>query len=98
MQKMPSVVAFDDRLQSFYKIMDEVGALPMTKVQDCIKLHMEPLAASVKDHAKQWIDCYGKLLVESARFSLFSLRDELDVSIEMKSTLAKKTSSIKTSS
>ncbi|XP_064619187.1 dynein axonemal heavy chain 10-like isoform X2 [Lineus longissimus] len=78
MQKMPSVVAFDDRLQSFYKIMDEVAALPMMKDQDCIRLHMEPLAASVKDHAKQWIDCYGKLLVESARSSLFSLRDELD--------------------
>jgi len=41
---------------------------------------MGPLASSVKENAKQWIGCLGKILRDSAKESLFKLRDELDVS------------------
>jgi len=35
--KGPSVVSFDDRLQYYYKTIDEVGNLPLTKDQECIR-------------------------------------------------------------
>jgi dynein heavy chain len=73
-------VAFDDKLQYYYKTIDEVDIQPLVKDQECIRLHMGPLASSVKDNAKQWIECLGKILRESAKETLFKLRDELDVS------------------
>ncbi|XP_074640231.1 dynein axonemal heavy chain 10-like [Tubulanus polymorphus] len=74
----PSVVNFDDRFQFFYKIIDELDAKAMVKDQECIRLHMEPLARAVKEHAKQYIDCYGKLLVDSAKSTLYSLKEEIE--------------------
>jgi hypothetical protein len=41
---------------------------------------MGPLASSVKENAKQWIGSLGKILRDSAKETLFKLRDELDVS------------------
>lgn len=77
-QKGPTVVAFDDKLQYYYKTIDEVETLPLVKDQDCIRLHMGPLASSVKEHAKQWIGHLGKILRDSAKESLYKLRDQLD--------------------
>ncbi|XP_021370512.1 dynein heavy chain 10, axonemal-like isoform X1 [Mizuhopecten yessoensis] len=77
-QKGPSVVAFDDKLQYYYKTIDEVEGLPLVKDQECIRLHMGPLASSVKDHAKQWISHLGKILRDSSKEALYSLRDNLD--------------------
>ena len=74
------MVQFDDRFQYYYKTVDEVDSLPITKDQECIRLNMAPLATAVKDHAKQWIQCLGKLLRDSAKESLYDLRDMLDVS------------------
>ena len=79
-QKGPTVVAFDDKLQYYYKTIDEVDTRPLIKDQECIRLHMGPLASSVKENAKQWISCLGKILRDSAKESLFKLRDDLDVS------------------
>lgn len=77
-QKGPTVVAFDDKLQYYYKTIDEVDIQPLVKDQECIRLHMGPLASSVKENAKQWIGCLGKILRDSAKETLFKLRDELD--------------------
>lgn len=82
-QKGPTVVAFDDKLQYYYKTIDEVETLPLVKDQDCIRLHMGPLASSVKEHAKQWIGHLGKILRDSAKESLYKLRDQLDVSVKL---------------
>ncbi|KAL5017096.1 hypothetical protein ScPMuIL_006685 [Solemya velum] len=76
--KNPSVVAFDDKLQYYQKSIEEMANLPMVKNQDCIRLHMGPLASSVREHANQWIGCLGKLLRDSAKENLFQLRDTLD--------------------
>lgn len=73
-------MAFDDKLQYYYKTIDEVDIQPLVKDQECIRLHMGPLASSVKENSKQWIGCLGKILHDSAKESLFKLRDELDVS------------------
>ena len=77
-QKGPTVVAFDDKLQYYYKTIDEVDIQPLVKDQECIRLHMGPLASSVKENAKQWIGSLGKILRDSAKETLFKLRDELD--------------------
>ncbi len=79
--KSPTVVSFDDRLQYYYKTMDEVENLPMTKDQECIRLHMAPLARSIKQHAKEWIKCYGNVLHESAKTGLMQLKQQLEVSV-----------------
>lgn len=73
------MVAFDDKLQYYYKTIDEVEGLPLVKDQECIRLHMGPLASSVKDHAKQWISHLGKILRDTSKEALYQLRDNLDV-------------------
>ena len=40
---------------------------------------MDPLARSIKQHAKDWIKCYGDVLYDSAKTGLFSLKRELEV-------------------
>ncbi|CAH1801914.1 unnamed protein product [Owenia fusiformis] len=76
--KDPSVVSFDDRFQYYFKTIDDVENLPLVKDQECIRLHMAPLASAVKEHAKQWIETYGTTLRDSAKTQLYSLRDEFD--------------------
>ena len=80
--KGPSVVAFDDRLQYYFKTMEEVQSVALVKDQESIRLHMEPLAAAIKTHAKEWVKCYGNVLHDSAKTALFSLKHDLEVSIE----------------
>ena len=41
---------------------------------------MQPLADAIKQHAKQWVSCYGNVLQESAKTGLFNLQQELQVS------------------
>lgn len=77
-------MAFDDKLQYYFKAIDEVEALPLVKDQESIRLHMGPLASSVKEHAKQWVNHLGKILHDSAKENLFQLRDQLDVSLVYK--------------
>ena len=74
-------MSFDDRLQYYYKTMDEIENLPLLKDQECIRLHMGPLASAIKQHANDWIKCYGGVLYESAKSGLFSLKSTLEVSI-----------------
>ncbi|XP_064612357.1 LOW QUALITY PROTEIN: dynein axonemal heavy chain 10-like [Liolophura sinensis] len=77
-QKGPSVVAFDDKLQYYYKTTDEVKALPTEKNQECIKLNMTQLSAAVQQHAEKWIQKLGDILSTSAIESLTSLNEELE--------------------
>ena len=58
--------------------MDEVGGLPVLKEQESIRLHMAPLANAIRNHAKEWIKCYGQILHDSAKSSLNALKNELE--------------------
>ena len=89
-QKGPSVVAFDDCLQYYYKTMEDVDNLALVKDQDCIRLHMVPLADAIKQHAKQWIKCYGNVLHDSAKTGLYALKSELEVPGDMHDMYRKK--------
>ena len=57
--------------------------MPMTKDQECIRLRTEPLARAVKQHAKQWMDCYGKVLLESSTAALKELHEFLEVDMKI---------------
>ena len=71
---------FDDRLQYYYRTMDEVETLTLVKDQDCIRLEMAPLARAIQQHAKEWIKCYCNVLHEAAKTSLMELKQQLEVS------------------
>ena len=60
--------------------MDEIENLPLVKDQESIRLHMAPLAAAIKQHANDWVKCYGSVLYESAKTGLFALKSNLEVS------------------
>ena len=48
---------------------------------------MAPLSRAIQQHAKQWIDCYGNVLMESAKTGLNALRNRLeDKSDDLEST------------
>lgn len=74
------MVKFDDKLQYYYKSIDEIQKMPLTQVQGCIELRVHPLASSIKEHALQWIVNLGKLLHDSAWENLLSLTDLIKVS------------------
>lgn len=62
------------------KLIEEVDNMPLVKDQEFIRLRTDPLAQSIKQHAKQWMDCYGKMLLESSTAGLKDLHDMLLVS------------------
>lgn len=77
--KEPGIVAFDDRFQFYQKIKEEVAKMAVQKDQEFIQLHMNSLQHSVQQHIVQWTDIYGKLLRDSAKTSLYSLKDDIEV-------------------
>lgn len=70
---------FDDKFQLYQKYAEEVDKMPEVKDQNCIRLQMGSLQHSVHQHVSQWVNIFGKLLHDSAKENLFSLRDELQV-------------------
>lgn len=77
--KKPACVAYDEKLQFYSKIATDVMRHPLIKDEHCIRLQLEPLASTVQENAKSWVISLGKLLNESAREELYSLRDEIEV-------------------
>lgn len=77
--KKPPCVAYDEKLQFYAKIAADVMRHPLVKDEHCIRLQLEPLANTVQENAKSWVTSLGKLLNESAREELYSLRDEIEV-------------------
>ncbi|XP_027269695.1 dynein heavy chain 10, axonemal isoform X2 [Cricetulus griseus] len=76
--KKPPCVAYDEKLQFYSKIAADVMRHPLIKDEHCIRLQLGPLASTVQENAKSWVTSLGKLLNESAKEELFSLRDEIE--------------------
>ena len=55
---------------------------PMKKEIDCIMLHLEPLARTIKENARTWVTSLGKLLNDSAKSRLMQLKDSLEARIQ----------------
>ncbi|NXM97841.1 DYH10 protein, partial [Sylvia borin] len=75
----PACVTFDEQLQFYMKIAQEVTQQPLIIDEQFIRLQLAPLASAVQENAKSWVMSLGKLLNEVAREELFSLRDEIQV-------------------
>ncbi|NXD25400.1 DYH10 protein, partial [Spelaeornis formosus] len=77
----PSCVIFDEHLQFYMKIIQEVTQQPLIKDEQFIRLQLAPLVSAVQENAKSWVMSIGKLLNELAREELFSLQDEIQVGV-----------------
>ncbi|RMC05733.1 hypothetical protein DUI87_17276 [Hirundo rustica rustica] len=73
----PACVVFDEQLQFYMKVAQEVTQQPLIKDEQFIRLQLSPLASAVQENAKSWVMSLGKLLNELVREELFSLRDEI---------------------
>ncbi|KAL6114194.1 dnah10 [Pungitius sinensis] len=73
----PSCVMYDDKLQFFSHINQEVMLEPLFKNEHIIHLNLEPLARTMQEAAESWIQSLGSLLNKPAKGDLFNLRDEI---------------------
>jgi len=72
---------FDERFQYYTRTTLEVEAMQLVKNQNCIHLHMGPLAEGIKQHSRQWIVIYGQKLQECASQNLVMLQELLEVNL-----------------
>ncbi|NXS52178.1 DYH10 protein, partial [Brachypteracias leptosomus] len=77
----PSCVTFDEKLQFYRKVAQEVTQQPLIKDEQCLRLQLAPLAYTLQENARAWKMSLGKLLNESAREELFSLQEEIQVGV-----------------
>ncbi|NWV05799.1 DYH10 protein, partial [Ptilonorhynchus violaceus] len=75
----PACVIFDEQLQFYMKVAQEVTQQPLIKDEQFIRLQLVPLAFAVQENAKGWVMSLGKLLNELVREELFRLQDEIQV-------------------
>ncbi|NXQ89466.1 DYH10 protein, partial [Nyctibius grandis] len=75
----PTCVTFDDELQFYTKVAQEVTQQPLIIDEQFIRLQLSPLAYTVQENARGWVISLGKVLNESAREELFSLQEEIQV-------------------
>ncbi|VFV23646.1 dynein heavy chain axonemal [Lynx pardinus] len=76
--KKPPCVSYDEKLQFYSKIAQEVMRHPLVKDEHCIRLQLGPLASTVQENARSWVTSLGKLLNESAREELYHLHEEIE--------------------
>ncbi|NWR47610.1 DYH10 protein, partial [Regulus satrapa] len=77
----PACVVFDEHLQFYMKVAQEVTQQPLIKDEQFIRLQLAPLASAVQENAKSWVMSLGKLLNELSRVELFSLQKEIQVGV-----------------
>ncbi|XP_056602848.1 dynein axonemal heavy chain 10 isoform X1 [Triplophysa dalaica] len=75
--RKPSCVMYDDKFQFYTKVSQEVARQPSLINEHIIRLNLEPLARAVQENAQAWVTSLGRLLNDSAREELFTLRNEL---------------------
>ncbi|NXM38867.1 DYH10 protein, partial [Gymnorhina tibicen] len=75
----PACVIFDEHLQFYRKVAQEVTQETLIKDEQFIRLQLAPLASAVQENARSWVMSLGKLLNELAREELFRLQDEIQV-------------------
>ncbi|XP_074410515.1 dynein axonemal heavy chain 10 isoform X7 [Zonotrichia albicollis] len=73
----PPCVVFDEHLQFYMTVTQEVTQGPLVKDEQFIRLQLAPLASAVKENARNWMLSLGKLLNELAKEELLSLQDEI---------------------
>lgn len=77
--KKPSCVMYDEKLQFYLHISQEVVQQPLAKDEHIIRLNLEPLRRTVLENAQDWVTSLGRLLNDSAREELYALDNEFQV-------------------
>uniref|UniRef100_A0A7N5KMZ2 Dynein axonemal heavy chain 10 n=1 Tax=Ailuropoda melanoleuca TaxID=9646 RepID=A0A7N5KMZ2_AILME len=77
--KRPPCVAYEEKVQFYSKMAQDVLRRPLTRDEHCIRLQLGPLANTVQENAKSWVTSLGKLLNESAKEELYNLHEEMEV-------------------
>ncbi|XP_063171723.1 dynein axonemal heavy chain 10 [Candoia aspera] len=76
--KKPPCVVFDEKLQFYMKVAQEVMQQPLVRDEQCIRLLLAPLAFTVQENARGWVNSLGKLLNESAKEVLYNLQENIE--------------------
>jgi dynein heavy chain len=76
--KMPSIVAYDEKMLFYMKTIEEIQQLPKFKDIEFIRLSMRSVCESIANHAKEWMKCLAQQLNESARKMLHEIKTRLD--------------------
>uniref|UniRef100_A0A8C6ZHZ5 Dynein axonemal heavy chain 10 n=1 Tax=Nothoprocta perdicaria TaxID=30464 RepID=A0A8C6ZHZ5_NOTPE len=83
--KKPACVIFDEKLQFYTKIAQDVTQQPLIKDERFIRLQLGSLASTLQESARGWVISLGKLLNESAKEELLSLQEEIErLSLDLK--------------
>ncbi|NXK64173.1 DYH10 protein, partial [Sylvietta virens] len=77
----PACVIFDEHLQFYMKVAQEVTQQPLIKDEQFIRLQLAPLASAVQENAQSWVMSLGKLLNELVREEFVCLREEIRVGV-----------------
>ncbi|XP_076363131.1 dynein heavy chain at 89D isoform X2 [Tachypleus tridentatus] len=85
--KLPSIVAFDDKFQYYFKRIKQVEVVPKVRNEGCIRVQLFPVGEAVENHAREWILLLGRHLNDCARNSMQSLNtqfENLNIQLEKK--------------
>ena len=77
--KKPLCVSYDDKLQFYAKVHQDVLSEPLVRTEHVVRLNLAPLVHTVQEHTQAWISSLGRLLSQSAREDLQGLRGEFTV-------------------
>ncbi|XP_027024931.2 dynein axonemal heavy chain 10 isoform X2 [Tachysurus fulvidraco] len=80
--KKPSCVIYDEKLQFYSHISQEVAQQPRVVDENIIRLNLEPLRHTVLENAQAWVTSLGRLLNDSARGELYALHNEFQQLLE----------------
>ena len=78
-QRKPPCEVYDEKMHFYSRVISEVDSQPAVKDVEFARLNMDPLAASLRENARQWVTALGKRLNDAARTRLIELRTELQV-------------------
>ncbi|NWJ04820.1 DYH10 protein, partial [Crypturellus undulatus] len=77
--RKPACVIFDEKLQFYTKIAQDVTQQRLVKDVRFIRLQLGSLACTLQESARGWVISLGKLLNESAKEELLSLQEKIEV-------------------
>ncbi|KAJ8266677.1 hypothetical protein GJAV_G00133350 [Gymnothorax javanicus] len=75
--KKPSCVSYDEKLQFYSQVSQDVALEPVEADVKVVRLNMRRLSHSVLENTQAWVHSLGRQLNESACENLYSLRNEL---------------------
>lgn len=82
-QKEPSLSELDKRFQEFTTTIARFQTDPPPfRDQECIRLRLESFALAARQNARLWIECYGRLLHESALAALQGFKTDIGERVE----------------